>query len=60
MFRWLYTLFLMMDANFKLKGKNRGLKDVELMPGWGPYVEETAYQNFIANYVDEPEVSVSF
>lgn len=29
------------------------------MPGWGPYVEETAYQNFIANYVDEPEVSGS-
>jgi hypothetical protein len=29
------------------------------MPGWGPYVEETTYQDFIANYVDEPEVSDS-
>jgi hypothetical protein len=29
------------------------------MPGWGPYVEENAYQKFIANYVDEPEVSGS-
>ena len=27
------------------------------MPGWGPFVEESAYQDFIANYVDQPEVS---
>jgi len=58
--RFLYILYISVDANFKLKGKSHGLKDVELMPGWGPYVEETAYQNFIANYVDEPEVSCSY
>jgi hypothetical protein len=40
-----------------LKGKERNLKDVELMPGWGPFVEELEYQKYIANYVDEPEVS---
>lgn len=48
-----------MDANFKLKGKKRGLKDVELMPGWGPFVEENTYQDFLADYVDQPEVSFS-
>jgi hypothetical protein len=40
-----------------LKRKDRGLEDVELMPGWGPFVEELAYKNFISNYVDELEVS---
>lgn len=27
------------------------------MPGWGAYVPQVEYQNHIANYVDEPEVS---
>ena len=26
------------------------------MPGWGPFVKELAYQAFIADYVDQPEV----
>jgi len=55
--RFLYILYISVDANFKLKGKERGLKDVELMPGWGPFVEESAYQNFLTNYVNQPEVS---
>ena len=56
-YRFLYILYISVDANFKLKGKDRGLDDVELMPGWGPFVEESAYQTFISNYVDQPEVS---
>lgn len=56
--RFLYILYISVDANFKLKGKERGLKDVELMPGWGPYVEESAYQTFIKDYVDQPEVHI--
>ena len=55
--RFLYALFISVDGNFKLKGKERHLQDVELMPGWGAYVPETEYQNHIANYVDEAEVS---
>ena len=55
--RFLYALFIAVDGNFKLKGKERHLQDVELMPGWGAYVPETEYQNHIANYVDEAEVS---
>jgi len=51
-------LYISINANFKLKGKDRGLEDVELMPGWGSFVEESAYQDFIANYVDQPEVGI--
>ncbi|KIJ89697.1 hypothetical protein K443DRAFT_117632 [Laccaria amethystina LaAM-08-1] len=55
---FLYTLFIAVDGNFKLKGKQRHLKDVELMPGWGAYVPEEEYQAHIANYIDQPEVSI--
>jgi hypothetical protein len=55
--RFLYILYISIDANFKLKRKDRGLEDVELMPGWGPFVEEAGYQEFISNYVDQPEAS---
>jgi hypothetical protein len=55
--RFLYTLYIAIDGNFKLKGKERKLKDVELMAGWGAYVPEGEYQAHIANYVDELEVS---
>ncbi|KAG6808040.1 hypothetical protein H0H92_005612 [Tricholoma furcatifolium] len=53
--RWLYTLFLAIDANFKLRLKNRGLSDTELAPGWAYYVEDSAYQNHLKNYIDQPE-----
>lgn len=58
--RFLYTLYIAIDGNFKLKGKQRNLKDVELMPGLGAYVPEKQYQTHIANYVDQPEVSVQY
>jgi len=58
--RFLYTLYIAIDGNFKLKGKQRHLKDVELMPGWGAYVPEEEYQSHIANNVDQPEVSVQY
>ncbi|KIJ90500.1 hypothetical protein K443DRAFT_116509 [Laccaria amethystina LaAM-08-1] len=54
---FLYILYISVDANFKLKGKKRGLKDVELMPGWGPFVEENVYQDFLVDYVDQPEIN---
>ena len=56
-YRYLYTLYLAIDANFKLKGKSRGISDVELMPGWALFVEEEEYQHYLADYVDQPEVS---
>jgi hypothetical protein len=54
--RFLYLLYIAVDANFKLKGKERGLKDVELTPGWGAYVPQDEYTAHISNYVDQVEV----
>lgn len=57
--RFLYTFFLSFDANFKLKQKERGIRDIELSPGWGCYVETSRYQKHIALHVDEPDVSMT-
>jgi hypothetical protein len=57
--RFLYTLYIAIDGNFKLKGKERHLQDVELMPGWGAYVPEEEYKAHITNFIDQPEVCVS-
>lgn len=54
--RFLYTLYIAVDANFKLKGKQRHLNDVELMGGMGAFVEEEKYQQHLAEYVSQPEV----
>lgn len=54
--RFLYTLFLAIDANFKLKNKDRGIKDFELDPGFGCYVEHSRYESHLANYVEQQEV----
>ncbi|OJT07897.1 hypothetical protein TRAPUB_1209 [Trametes pubescens] len=42
--KWLYTLFLMIDANFRAKLKDRGLDDYELAPGWSYYVENSKFK----------------
>ena len=52
----MYILYLAIDANFKLKGKDRKITDIELTPGLGAFVNEAPYQGFINNYVDQPEV----
>jgi len=57
--RWLYALILALDANFKLKCKDRGIKDVELAPGWAYFVEQQRYLAHVQTHVDEPEVSSS-
>ncbi|PIL23576.1 hypothetical protein GSI_14889 [Ganoderma sinense ZZ0214-1] len=54
--KWLYTLFLMMDANFHARCKDRGFDDVELAPGWAYYVEETAYLTHIMMRTDEKDL----
>jgi hypothetical protein len=56
----LYTLFAAVDANFKLKGKERGIEDFELDPGWGSYVENECYKAHVQQYVDQPEVMGNF
>ncbi|KAI0040342.1 hypothetical protein FA95DRAFT_1502997 [Auriscalpium vulgare] len=53
---WKHALFLAIDANFKLKMKNRKLSDIELSPGWGYFVNTEAYDAFLKDYIDEPEM----
>ncbi|KIL68676.1 hypothetical protein M378DRAFT_184632 [Amanita muscaria Koide BX008] len=55
--RFLYTLFLAVDANFKLKQKSRGILDPELYPGWAYFINEGPYQDFINDYTDQPEIN---
>ncbi|KAH9477654.1 hypothetical protein JR316_0009880 [Psilocybe cubensis] len=54
---FLYTLFIAVDANFKLKGKERKLGDVDLVPGTGVFVDQAAYCEHIGNYVEQPEMN---
>jgi len=55
-YRYIYTQFLAVDGNFKLRLKDRGIADPELAPGWAYFVEEENYQAFIKDFIDEPEV----
>jgi hypothetical protein len=55
-FRWLYTLFLAVDTNFRMGLKDKGLSDPELAPGWAYLVEERKYQNHLKNYQNQTEV----
>lgn len=59
-YRYLYTLFLGVDGNFKLRLKERGITDPELAPGWAYFVEENNYQAFIKDFIDQPEVYYLF
>lgn len=53
----MYTLFLMIDANFRARLKDRGFDDFELAPGWSYYVEESAYLKHVAKFAAQKEVS---
>ncbi|KAH8089855.1 hypothetical protein BXZ70DRAFT_909950 [Cristinia sonorae] len=56
---WLYFLSLMVDANFRLRCKDRGLDDVELGSGWAFFVEENAYLHHVAEFADQGEEPVT-
>ncbi|KAI0059390.1 hypothetical protein BV25DRAFT_1871612 [Artomyces pyxidatus] len=53
--RWKYAIMFAIDANFKLKLKNRGLEDVKLAPGWSYFVDDEPYQAHIETYKDQVE-----
>lgn len=55
--RWLYAQFIAVDANFKLRLKNRKINDPELGPGWSYFVEDSAYTHHVANKQYDKEVS---
>ena len=58
--RWLYSLFLAVDANFRLKLKDRKIKDPEIGSGWAYFVENDRYIKHISQAkADDKEVSDS-
>lgn len=57
--RWLYSLFLAVDANFRLKLKSRGITDPEIGSGWSYFVEPKQYNEHISQKTTEVEVSPS-
>jgi KDZ transposase-like protein len=60
--RWLYSLFLAEDANFKQKARARSNidKDPPLGPGWGTFVENEAYLQQISTAPNKTEVFFLF
>ena len=55
--RWLYTLYLAIDANFRLKLKERGVKqDVDLGAGWAYFVNDRLYREELVKHTDFIEV----
>lgn len=48
MFRFLYVLMLSLDANFRLKCKEQGIKDVQLGGGYAYLVEEDRFKTHVA------------
>ena len=55
--RWLYSLFLAIDANFRLKMKARGIGDPELGTGLAYFVDTIKFQKHLEDHVDEEDVS---
>ncbi|KAG2031785.1 hypothetical protein BDR03DRAFT_936229 [Suillus americanus] len=49
--RWKYALFIVIDANFRLKCKAVSSENVDpsLNAGWGYFVEEAAYKAYLAD-----------
>lgn len=56
--RWLYAFLVAIDANFKLKLKSHGYKDVELAAGYAYFVCGAPYEAVLAGHKDEAEVCV--
>ncbi|KAG1844478.1 hypothetical protein F4604DRAFT_1884448 [Suillus subluteus] len=52
--RWIYSLFLAIDANFRLKHclVLNNIKDPGLSCGWGYFVEEGQYKTYLRNHAD--------
>jgi hypothetical protein len=56
-FSWLYSLFLAIDANFRLKLKARPIKDPEIGQGLAYFVNMAKFQKILTNGAHVEEVS---
>ena len=52
---WIYAQFIAIDANFRLKLKNRKVNDPELGSGWFYFVENSAYTDHVEKSLEEEE-----
>ena len=59
MCRWIYCLFLAIDANFQLELKSHGIKDLELGTGLAYFVDTKKFQQHLQNCAHDEEVSLS-
>ncbi|KAJ7058852.1 hypothetical protein C8F01DRAFT_1255258 [Mycena amicta] len=57
--KFLYSLLLAMDANFRLKNRMRAneRQDPSLGSGWGCFVDDGPYKDHLREYVAEEDVS---
>ncbi|KAG1776918.1 hypothetical protein EV702DRAFT_1179602 [Suillus placidus] len=55
--RWLYALFVAIDANFRLKRRaiSKDSTDPGLSHGWAYFVEEAAYKSHLQQYSGKPQ-----
>ena len=59
--RFLYQLYVAIDANFKLKAKNRGAKAVMLSDGYAYFVQDADYVRHLSENTDDmKEVRLTF
>lgn len=57
--RWKYRLILTIDANFRLKNKDRNTKDTPALgDGWAHFVPEAEYMEHVRKWGHEEEVRV--
>jgi hypothetical protein len=56
--RWLYALIIVIDANFHLKLKEKGImEDPALGDGWAHWVSMKPYHAYVRKYGYQVEVS---
>ena len=51
--RFLYQLYVAIDANFKLKAKNRGAKVVKLSDGYAYFMQNADYAHHLSENTDD-------
>ena len=57
--RWTEQLFVMLDAKFRLKNKERGIKGPSLVDGLAYFVKDAEYMQFIGDCASQTEVRVT-
>ena len=59
--RWKYRLILAMDANFRMKNKERNTKDTPALgDGWAHFIPETPYMEHVRKWGAKEHASVRF